>query len=50
MAGIFVAVKLREKESYVPLDFFEKRYGSNKWIRLWAFISNVPRLLRDCMP
>jgi SSS family solute:Na+ symporter len=45
LAGIFVAAKLRQKEGYVPLDFFEKRYGPNKWIRLWAFTSNVPSLL-----
>ena len=45
IAGILVAGKLRQKESFVPLDFFEKRYGSNKWIRLWAWISNVPSLL-----
>jgi SSS family solute:Na+ symporter len=45
VAGILVAGKLRQKESFVPLDFFESRYGSNKWIRLWAWISNVPSLL-----
>jgi SSS family solute:Na+ symporter len=45
IAGILVAGKLRMKDSFVPLDFFEKRYGSNKWIRLWAWISNVPSLL-----
>ncbi len=37
--------KAEKKENFVPLDFFEKRYGSNKWIRLWAWISNVPSLL-----
>lgn len=45
VAGILVAGKLRQKESFVPLDFFDSRYGSNKWIRLWAWISNVPSLL-----
>jgi SSS family solute:Na+ symporter len=45
IAGILVAGKLRQKENFVPLDFFEKRYGSNKWIRLWAWMSNVPSLL-----
>ncbi len=44
-AGILVAGKMKRKESFVPLDFFEERYGSNKWIRLWAWISNVPSLL-----
>ncbi len=45
LAGIFVAGKLRKKDSFVPLDFYESRYGSNKWVRLWAWISNVPSLL-----
>jgi len=45
LAGIFVAARLRQKEGYVPLDFFEERYGPNRWIRLWAFASNVPSLL-----
>jgi solute:Na+ symporter, SSS family len=45
LAGILVAGKLKQKEGYVPLDFFEKRYGSNKWVRLWAWASNVPSLL-----
>jgi SSS family solute:Na+ symporter len=45
LAGIFVAGKLKQKDSYVPLDFYEKRYGSNKWVRLWAWASNVPSLL-----
>ena len=45
IAGILVAGKLRQKENFVPLDFFETRYGSNKWIRLWGWISNVPSLL-----
>lgn len=45
LAGIFVAGRLRGKESYVPLDYYEHRYGSNKWVRIWAWISNVPSLL-----
>jgi len=45
LAGILVAGKLKQKEGYVPLDFFERRYGSNKWVRLWAWASNVPSLL-----
>ncbi len=45
LAGILVAGKLKQKEGYVPLDFFEKRYGPNKWVRLWAWASNVPSLL-----
>lgn len=45
LAGILVAGKLRKKESYVPLDFYEVRYGSNRWVRIWAWASNVPSLL-----
>jgi SSS family solute:Na+ symporter len=45
LAGIFVAAKLKQKEGFVPLDFYENRYGDNKWVRLWAWISNVPSLL-----
>lgn len=45
VAGIFVAAKLKQKESFVPLDFYESRYGSNKWVRIWAWLSNVPSLL-----
>lgn len=45
LAGFLVAGKLHQKESFVPLDFYETRYGPNKWVRLWAWISNVPSLL-----
>jgi solute:Na+ symporter, SSS family len=45
LAGFFVAGKLRQKDSFVPLDFYETRYGSNKWVRIWAWMSNVPSLL-----
>jgi len=45
LAGLFIAAKLRKKDSFVPLDFYETRYGSNKWVRIWAWISNVPSLL-----
>jgi SSS family solute:Na+ symporter len=45
LAGIFVAGRLHQKESFVPMDFYEVRYGSNKWVRIWAWISNVPSLL-----
>ena len=45
LAGLLVAGKLRQKESFVPLDFYETRYGSNKWVRIWAWLSNVPSLL-----
>jgi SSS family solute:Na+ symporter len=45
LAGILVAGKLHRKVSFVPPDFFEQRYGSSRWIRLWAWASNVPSLL-----
>lgn len=45
LAGLLVAGKLRQKDSFVPMDFYESRYGSNKWVRIWAWISNVPSLL-----
>ena len=45
LAGLFVARKLKQKESFVPLDFYEARYGANKWVRIWAWLSNVPSLL-----
>ncbi|MFH0895990.1 MAG: sodium:solute symporter family protein, partial [Bacteroidota bacterium] len=45
LAGLLVAGKLRQKDSFVPLDFYESRYDANKWVRIWAWISNVPSLL-----
>lgn len=45
LAGLFVAGKLRRKDSFVPMDFYESHYGANKWVRIWAWISNVPSLL-----
>ncbi len=45
LAGLLVAGKLRRKDSFVPMDFYEIRYGPNKWVRMWAWISNVPSLL-----
>ena len=45
LAGFIAAKKLRRQGAYVPLDFFGKRYGENLWVRLWAWISNIPSLL-----
>lgn len=45
LAGLLTTKKLREEEGYVPLDYFAKRYGDSKGVRLWAWISNVPSLL-----
>jgi SSS family solute:Na+ symporter len=45
LAGFLVASKLRRRGAYVPLDFFSERYGEIKWVRLWAWLSNIPSLL-----
>jgi SSS family solute:Na+ symporter len=45
LAGILVARKLRRHGSYVPMDFFCQRYGESRWIRGWAWLSNIPSLL-----
>ncbi len=44
LAGIFVAKRLKSSSSYVPLDFYEERYGNknNRQIRLWNWFCNVP--------
>lgn len=45
VAGIFIAGKMRAANAVVPMDYFEKRFGTNKAIRGWAWLSNVPSLL-----
>ncbi len=45
VAGLLVAAKLRRHGGIVPLDFFGKRYGERKGVRLWGWISNIPSLL-----
>lgn len=45
VAGLLTAGRLRKQEGYVPLDFFAHRYGESKWVRLWAWMSNIPSLL-----
>ena len=45
LAGIFMAPKLKTNDGYVPMDFFEKRYSSNKAVRFWAWMSNIPSML-----
>jgi SSS family solute:Na+ symporter len=45
LAGLLVAAKLRKKKGYVPMDFFAQRFGERKWVRLWAWFSNIPSLL-----
>lgn len=44
-AGFVAARKLRKRGSFVPLDFFARRYGDNRVIRLWAWGSNIPSLI-----
>jgi SSS family solute:Na+ symporter len=36
---------LRRQNAYVPLDFFGRRYGESRAVRLWAWLSNIPSLL-----
>lgn len=45
LAGLLVASKLRRRGGFVPLDFFGDRYGERKWVRIWAWFSNIPSLL-----
>ena len=45
VAGIFIAGKMRAANAVVPMDYFDKRFGTNKVIRGWAWLSNVPSLL-----
>jgi len=45
LAGLFAATKLRSMSGFVPLDFFGERYGERRWIRVWAWLSNIPSLL-----
>lgn len=45
VAGFVAAGPLRKRGGFVPIDFFAARYGERRWVRLWAWISNVPSLL-----
>lgn len=45
LAGLLTARKLRDKEGYVPIDYFASRYGESRGIRFWAWLSNVPSML-----
>lgn len=45
LAGILVAPKLRKRGGFVPLDFYSERFGEHRWIRVWAWLSNIPSLL-----
>jgi SSS family solute:Na+ symporter len=45
IAGLFAASKLRTAGGYVPLDYFGVRYGERRWVRIWAWLSNIPSLV-----
>jgi SSS family solute:Na+ symporter len=45
VAGLLAASKLRDRGGFVPLDFFASRYGERRWVRVWAWMSNIPSLL-----
>jgi SSS family solute:Na+ symporter len=45
LAGVLVAARLRHLGGVVPLDFFAKRYGKERWVRVWAWLSNIPSLM-----
>jgi len=45
LAGLLAAAKLRTRDGFVPLDFFGARYCERRWIRVWAWLSNIPSLL-----
>jgi SSS family solute:Na+ symporter len=45
LAGLLAAPKLRSQGGIVPIDFFAARYGERRFVRLWAWLSNIPSLL-----
>ncbi len=45
LAGLFAAERLRNIGGIVPIDFFAKRYGEHRGLRMWAWLSNIPSLL-----
>lgn len=45
LAGLVAAKRLRTVGGYVPIDFFAVRYGERRWVRMWAWVSNIPSLL-----
>jgi SSS family solute:Na+ symporter len=45
LGGALVAARMRSQGAYVPLDYFGKRYGEIRGVRLWAGLSNIPSLL-----
>lgn len=45
VAGLVAATRLRTLGGVVPIDFFAARYGERRWVRVWAWLSNIPSLL-----
>jgi len=45
LAGLVAAKKLRALGGIVPIDFFAARYGERRFVRMWAWLSNIPSLL-----
>jgi SSS family solute:Na+ symporter len=45
LAGLLVAARLRRLGGVVPLDFFGKRFGERRWVRIWAWLTNIPSLM-----
>jgi SSS family solute:Na+ symporter len=45
LAGLVAARRMRTLGGIVPIDFFAMRYGERRFVRLWAWLSNIPSLL-----
>jgi SSS family solute:Na+ symporter len=45
LAGLVAAKRLRTLGGIVPIDFFAARYGERRFVRIWAWLSNIPSLL-----
>ncbi len=45
LAGLVAAKRLRTLGGIVPIDFFATRYGERRFVRMWAWVSNIPSLL-----
>lgn len=45
LGGLVAAKRLRTLGGFVPIDFFAARYGERRFVRVWAWVSNLPSLL-----
>ncbi|MBI4500720.1 MAG: sodium:solute symporter family protein [Gemmatimonadetes bacterium] len=45
LAGLVAAGRMRRLGGVVPIDFFAARYGERRWVRLFAWLCNIPSLL-----